>query len=103
MKRSPKSLWARNFELSLASIVIAVTGQVLGEGAEVRDKGFFFGFDWLVWATVALQSFGGILVALVVKYADNILKARANNIVDGSYMMLKVLFPLFHIFFNALC
>ncbi|KAL5111737.1 UDP-N-acetylglucosamine transporter [Taenia crassiceps] len=77
LKHSPKSLWTRNFELSLASIAIALVGQAVGEGGRVSKKGFFYGFDWLVWTTVALQSAGGILVALVVKHADNILKGFA--------------------------
>ncbi|VDK41564.1 unnamed protein product [Taenia asiatica] len=77
LKHSPKSLWTRNLELSLASIVIALIGQTIGEGGRVSEKGFFYGFDWLVWTTVALQSVGGILVALVVKHADNILKGFA--------------------------
>ncbi|EUB64956.1 UDP-galactose translocator [Echinococcus granulosus] len=77
LKHSPKSLWTRNFELSLASIAIALVGQAVGEGGRVSEKGFFYGFDWLVWTTVALQSVGGILVALVVKHADNILKVGA--------------------------
>ncbi|KAL5961990.1 UDP-galactose/UDP-N-acetylglucosamine transporter srf-3 [Taenia solium] len=77
LKHSPKSLWTRNFELSLASIAIALIGQTIGERGRVSEKGFFYGFDWLVWTTVALQSVGGILVALVVKHADNILKGFA--------------------------
>lgn len=60
----------------MASIIIALTGQIIREGDKVTKKGFFYGFDWLVWITIALQSIGGIIVALVVKYADNILKVR---------------------------
>lgn len=40
----------------------------------------FVGFDWMVWLTVALQAYGGILVAIVIKYADNILKAFASSL-----------------------
>ncbi|VDM17252.1 unnamed protein product [Hydatigera taeniaeformis] len=77
LKHSPKSLWTRNFELSLASIAIALVAQAISEGGRVKENGFFYGFDWLVWTTVGLQSIGGILVALVVKHADNILKGFA--------------------------
>lgn len=36
------------------------------------------GFDLLAWLVVALQIFGGLIVGMVVKYADNILKNFAN-------------------------
>ena len=38
---------------------------------------FFLGFDGYVWALVTNQAAGGILVALVLRYADNILKGFA--------------------------
>uniref|UniRef100_A0A5K3F265 UDP-N-acetylglucosamine transporter n=2 Tax=Mesocestoides corti TaxID=53468 RepID=A0A5K3F265_MESCO len=76
LKNSPKSLWARNFDLSLASVIIAILVQFMNNGG-VYTKGFFYGFNWLVWTTVALQSIGGIIVALVVKYSDNIQKGFA--------------------------
>ena len=38
------------------------------------EKGFFFGYNNVVITVVLLQAAGGLLVALVVKYADNIQK-----------------------------
>merc|ERR1712135_119050 len=51
----------------------------LNDGTQVAQKGFFFGYDWLVWFIVMFQALGGLLVAVVVKYADNILKGFATS------------------------
>uniref|UniRef100_A0A915LSE6 Uncharacterized protein n=1 Tax=Meloidogyne javanica TaxID=6303 RepID=A0A915LSE6_MELJA len=40
-------------------------------------EGLFVGFDVLVWVMTATNSLGGLLIAVVIKYADNILKAYA--------------------------
>merc|ERR1712244_34824 len=47
------------------------------DGAKIEDGGFFHGYDEFVWSTVAQNALGGLLVAVVVKYADNILKGFA--------------------------
>merc|ERR1712244_184470 len=47
------------------------------DGAKIEDGGFFHGYDNFVWFTVAQNALGGLLVAVVVKYADNILKGFA--------------------------
>ena len=38
------------------------------------------GFDGFVWYLVLLQAAGGLIVAVVVKYADNILKGFATSV-----------------------
>jgi solute carrier family 35 (UDP-sugar transporter), member A1/2/3 len=43
------------------------------------QRGALFGYDSLVWTLVILQSFGGLMVALVIKYADNIVKGFATS------------------------
>ncbi|KAF7638613.1 hypothetical protein Mgra_00001991 [Meloidogyne graminicola] len=42
--------------------------------------GFMQGFDLIVWIAVLLQAFGGLIVAIVIKYADNILKAFGTSV-----------------------
>lgn len=41
---------------------------------------FFQGYDGVVILIVLIQAFGGLVVAIVVKYADNILKVFATSI-----------------------
>lgn len=46
----------------------------------VRKDGFFQGYLPITWIVVALQAFGGLVVATVIRYADNILKGFATSI-----------------------
>ena len=43
-------------------------------GTEIARDGFFFGYTQWVWTTIALQAFGGLVVAVVMRFGDNILK-----------------------------
>lgn len=47
------------------------------DGAAVSKYGFFQGYNSIIWIVVLLQAYGGLVIALVVKYADNILKGFA--------------------------
>lgn len=79
LKGTEQTLWLRNVQLAFLGMVTGyMTIQVSG-GDAIHEKGFFFGYDWVVWFVVCLQSFGGIMVAVVVKYADNILKGFATS------------------------
>ena len=80
VKSSQQSLWERNFQLSFFSILFGVlTLFVFNYDAVINGDGFFQGYDWIVWIVVLLQSIGGLAVAAVVKYADNILKCFATS------------------------
>jgi len=81
LKKSKVSLWARNVQLSLFSVIPGYfIGVVLLDGETLKENGFFGGYTrWTLYA-ILLQAFGGILVAVVVKYADNILKGFATSL-----------------------
>jgi len=52
---------------------------ILSDGTEVKAKGFLFGYTKMVWIATIVHSVGGLIVALVVKHADNILKGFATS------------------------
>lgn len=75
------SLWIRNVQLAFYSLFPALfIGVMFVDGEEIAHHGFFVGYNWFVWTTIAFQSLGGILVSLCVKYADNIAKSFAMGI-----------------------
>ncbi|KHJ81902.1 hypothetical protein OESDEN_18409 [Oesophagostomum dentatum] len=43
----------------------------------IQQDGFFRGWDALVVVLTLMNSVGGLLISIVIKYADNILKAYA--------------------------
>jgi UDP-sugar transporter A1/2/3 len=83
LKESPShaSLWIRNIQLSIYSLITAFFGGVLyQDGQGIREHGFFEGYNWVVWVLVVLQSCGGLVASLVIRDADNIVKNFATSI-----------------------
>jgi solute carrier family 35 (UDP-sugar transporter), member A1/2/3 len=82
-KQMPVSVWMRNIQLALFTICLAPVGGWLAAKKMSDDdssKPFFHGFTSLVWVLVGLQAGGGLLVAAVIKYADNVLKGLATGV-----------------------
>ncbi|KAG0037398.1 hypothetical protein BGZ82_002593 [Podila clonocystis] len=80
LKGSQGTIWLRNIQLSLFSLPFSLMAVYLKDGEGVTEQGFFAGYDMLVVTAIACQSAGGLIVAVVVKYADNILKGFATSI-----------------------
>jgi UDP-galactose transporter len=57
-----------------------VFGVMMKDGSAIAKYGFFDGYNAVVWTSVTFQALGGVLVALVVNYADNIAKNFATSI-----------------------
>ena len=74
------SVWMRNIQLSLLAIPLGIFVAFVKHSDGIADKGFFFGYDLFVIYLVMLNAMGGLLVAVVVKYADNILKGFATSL-----------------------
>lgn len=92
------SLWVRNVQLSFYSLWPALfIGVVFWDGEHIAKIGFFAGYNWIVWLNIALQAAGGILVAFVLSYANNITKNFATSISIIISLLLSVIFFDFEI------
>eukprot|EP00978_Attheya_sp_CCMP212_P014168 scaffold36048_cov49-Attheya_sp.AAC.3 len=89
-EKEPASLWMRNIQMAGISVLIALIQNGLSHisrsnnsnGNSTNDvrKLFLHGFHGWVWVLVLLQAGGGMLVAAVIKYADNVLKGLATGV-----------------------
>ncbi|CAF0860672.1 unnamed protein product [Rotaria sordida] len=79
LKGSDVSVWIRNIQLGVFGIFFGTITSYLSDGLEVKEKGFFYGYTNMVWTATLVHSVGGLIVALVVKHADNILKGFATS------------------------
>ena len=84
-------LWIRNIQLSLFSLIV---GTVIYMGTSIDSlDNFFIGFRPIVWLVVALQIAGGLLAAVVIKYADNIAKSFSTSVsIILSFVASMILF-----------
>lgn len=79
LKGSTTSLWMRNVQMGLPSTIIAYLAVLFKDSAEISRIGFFGGYSAIVWTVVIVQAVGGLIVAVVVRYADNVLKVFATS------------------------
>lgn len=62
----------RNIQLGSFSLLLAALAVIVKDGAAIVERGFFSGYSPMVWVCISLHSLGGLAVAMVVKYADNV-------------------------------
>ena len=79
LKGSEVTLWIRNIQMGIPSMVIAFVTVFVEDSEEVARKGFFVGYSPMVVTVITVQAVGGLIVAVVVKYADNVLKVFASS------------------------
>ena len=101
-RSSSTGVWIRNTQLSFYSLFPALfIGVIFNDGEEIAKHGFLAGYNWVVITVVLLQASGGILVSLVIKYADNIAKNFATSIGIIISFVISFLFldlePSFHV------
>uniref|UniRef100_A0A0N4ZT80 UDP-N-acetylglucosamine transporter n=1 Tax=Parastrongyloides trichosuri TaxID=131310 RepID=A0A0N4ZT80_PARTI len=79
LKKSDVDIWTQNIRLSLYGLLFGGASMLIKDLDNIQEYGMFRGFDLLVWILTAVNSVGGLLIAVVMKYADNILKGYAQS------------------------
>lgn len=77
---SSPSLWMRNIQLGTYSVLFATlqlfhSNWFNKQHKDSPPKSFLFGFSILVWMLVLLRASCGILVAIIIKHMDNVVKS----------------------------
>ena len=90
--RGVPSLWTSSLQLCAFSIPLALAALVTHEAKALRDGGPLQGFDRITLLVLLLHVAGGVLVALTLKHADNVVKTFAVSIAialscAGSYLL----------------
>uniref|UniRef100_A0A8B9RRR2 Solute carrier family 35 member A3 n=1 Tax=Accipiter nisus TaxID=211598 RepID=A0A8B9RRR2_9AVES len=86
--------------------IFGLMGVYIYDGEQLSKNGFFQGYNKLTWIVVVLQALGGLVIAAVIKYADNILKGFATSLsiilsTLISYFWLQDFVPTSVFFFGA--
>jgi UDP-sugar transporter A1/2/3 len=98
-EREKCSIWERNFQLSMFSILLLViynfvernNEMLSGRSSDEGQAALFEGWTINTVIICLLQSSGGLLVALTLKYADSIIK----SLVTAGAIVLSTLFGFF--------
>eukprot|EP00794_Sanderia_malayensis_P000461 gene461-1103_t len=103
LKGSTVGIWLRNIQMGIFGIILGIFGAAINDGSAIYKKGFFFGYRAIVYQVVLMQAFGGLLVAVVVKYADNILKGFATSFSIIISCIISVLIFSFTVSIQFIC
>lgn len=80
LKGTKASIWMRNVQLGAFGVIFGLMAVFINDGNHIAEGGFLQGYGRVTWMVISLQAFGGLVVAAVVKYADNILKGFATSV-----------------------
>ena len=87
------SVWYRNAQLACFSIPVSLLSMLWYDYLKIQAGGFFQGYNNFVIVVIILQALGGLVVAAVMRYADNILKCFAVSVSVCSCMIASQLMP----------
>ena len=94
LKNGQTSIWIRNLQMSFFSIIFAAIGMMMSPEWDqiVANGSLFYGYNGIVLTMICLQAMGGLVVAVVMKYTDNIIKGFANSVSIGLSWLFCVFF-----------
>ncbi|GMT08878.1 hypothetical protein PFISCL1PPCAC_175, partial [Pristionchus fissidentatus] len=100
LKGSSVSVWMQNIRISLIGLPVSILSMLYLEWSDIQRDGMFRGWDHWVIIMTATNSLGGLLISMVIKYADNILKAYAQSMaivgaVVGSWLLFSIVPSIF--------
>ncbi|KAF8950560.1 hypothetical protein BGZ46_004449, partial [Entomortierella lignicola] len=79
VKGAEADMWVRNLQLGISGALFSFLAMFY-DRQRIMEGGLFQGYTFMTWVVVFNQALGGLLVAIVVKYADNILKGFATSL-----------------------
>lgn len=90
-KNKKLTVWNRNFWLALWSMIVGVITAVYKRHDILKPSVFFENYSIWAWIAVFLLAVGGLVIGMVLKYADNILKAFArigfHSLLDSHFLL----------------
>lgn len=92
LKGCSTSLWIRNIQLSFWGITLGTLSMLIKDGRKVKNNGFFYGYNKIVFSVITIQAVGGLLISLVVRYGDALLKGFATGLAIILTTIISVLF-----------
>ena len=103
-KVKTSNIWAINYHLALFSVIFSFLNMISFDHQKIKEDGIFqgklslfivclsyLGYDILVLMLILVGSVNGFAIALVMKYADNILKCFANTISIIIVLLLSII------------
>jgi len=80
IKQKDANIWIRNIQLGLFGALFSLITVMFQDYDTISKNGFLYGYNITTWLIVLIQAIGGLVVALVIKYADNVLKGFASSV-----------------------
>ncbi|CAJ0929142.1 unnamed protein product, partial [Mesorhabditis belari] len=90
LKKSSVDVWMQNIRLSMLTAPFALITMFASDFSNIQEHGFFNGWTPLVWVMTFLNAFGGLVVSIVMKYADNVKKTYCQTIAIGLTALISI-------------